>query len=169
MTKSGYLSVRRKLWLATAVVIIVAVAAIVPVVQSPLEQASIDVDALPAIGTKQNPTKRSVTLQDFGTQLGRSLRFPREQSVESEPAKVAPVAAEPPPQVDVVLLGTAMDSQQSASMAWIRPAGKPPRLVSVGDTLSDLPGEPTVVEIAERRTVLKLGRHEITLKIKGVE
>ncbi len=109
-------------------------------------------------------------VEDFRKSLAK--RF--QDSVEDlapTPVKVPepkiPVVAAPT--LDVTLLGTAVESTASSSKAWLRAAGKPLRLVGVGEKLLELPGEPELVSIKVGSVVLRVGEREQTVTMAKQE
>ncbi len=103
-------------------------------------------------------------VEDFGQSLGKRFQEAVEEPAPvpvKTPEPVASVVAAPP--LDVILLGTAVESTASSSKAWLRAAGKPLRLVGVGEKLLDLPGEPELVSIQVGSVVLRVGEREQTV------
>ena len=129
---------------------------------------SIEAELVAPIATNRRASDekaiRIPQLEDFGESLVKRFQEPLEDpvppAVAPEPKKtVAAVAA----RLDIVLLGTAVESTEASSKAWLRPAGKPVRLVSVGDRLRDLPGEPELVSIEVGSVILRVGEQEQTI------
>jgi hypothetical protein len=109
-------------------------------------------------------------IAEFGQTLTKRFQEPLEDAapaVVCNPETAIPVVAAAP--LDVVLLGTAVESTAKSSKAWLRAAGQPLRLVGVGEKLLDLPGEPELVSIEVGSVVLRVGDHEQTVTMAKPE
>lgn len=102
------------------------------------------------------------------TAAGKLLQKPLEPIAESRPqVSVAPAVPSLPPLPDVELVGTAKDSDDRFSMAWLQlPNNKSPILARLGAQVDSIPGRPTVTAILDGKAILMFGPREKKLELK---
>lgn len=158
--------------------IVLCIAAAVMTLGTTALAACICLGPLPVVtGVAPNLGKRVLTAQpessgnklqlaDFAdvsnSRLQRPLEDPAKPKLVNKPA---PTPA-PPPKVDAVLLGTAVESDPTKSMAWIRFASENASLkIRVGDTL-ETSGRPSVKQIFEGAVLLDFQGRDLTLHMR---
>ncbi len=114
---------------------------------------------------KPSPTA-PIKLEDFGSTLKKPLQRPLQDPKPPAAAVVKPQPPPPPPKLNVVLVGTAVETEANRSKAWLQPAGKQIQMVAVGQVLTDMPGKPEVKSIQERRIVLSVNGQDVPVEIK---
>ena len=122
----------------------------------------------PKIDTEKNEVVPKSELSDFGGTLQTRLRL----APPPVPVTVAPPVAPVTPPVlalpELVLVGTAMESDQESSMAWFQMPNRPIILARQGQRIDSLEGSPLLKSVEERKVVLLFGDREKILEIKGV-
>lgn len=169
----GHRRVRRLFWIASASVGAIAMGLVAGLVTWPLAKPSEAVPDFAQINRIVIPTARkALQMSDFAASLDKQLQRPLEDPPPPKPAPppTPQVVAARQPQValpELHLLGTAKDSDQRHSMAWLQSPGKPAILVALGETLKTIPGQPIVEKIEAGSATLKFGEREVVLKLKG--
>jgi hypothetical protein len=151
---------------------VVATGLVTGLVAWPLAKPAQAVNDAPEVHRDMIPVARE-TLQmgDFAAVLDKRLQQPLEDPPPPQPTPppTQEVVAARRPQValpELRLLGTAKDSDQRHSVAWLQSPGKPAILVALGETLKTIPGQPTVEKIDAGSATLKFGEREVVLKVK---
>lgn len=167
----GHCGTRRLFWIASACVGASAIALVAGLIVWPLAEPA------PATGIRSEvhqatvpAARKAIQLSDFASLLNKRLQRPLEDPPPpTAPRSPPPVVAVAQPQVplpELRLLGTAKDSDQRHSMAWLQSPGKPAMLVGLGETLKTIPGEPVVEKIEPGSATLKFGERELMLQLK---
>lgn len=169
----GHRGIRRLFWIASASVGAVAIGLAAGLVTWPLAGPSDAAADRPEVQRAEIPAARKpLQMSDFASVIDKRLQRPLEDPPppKSAPPPTPQVVAARRPQAaipDLHLLGTAKDSDQRHSMAWLQSPGKPAILVALGETLNTVPGQPTLEKIEAGSATLRFGEREVVLKLKG--
>lgn len=166
----GHRRTRRFFWIASACVGASAIALVAGLIIWPLTEPAPATDIHREVHGAAVPAARKVIqLSDFAAVLNKRLQRPLEDPPSPKPTPPPPVATVHQPQVplpELSLLGTAKDSDQRHSMAWLQSPGRPAMLVGLGETLKAIPGQPVVEKIEPGSATLKFGERELILQLK---
>lgn len=137
----------------------------------PIELAEIESNARQSSKSVEDVRVDTKTLKvgDFRDTLGVRLRRPFVEPSAVEPKNIEPasVPTRPPLKLDITLVGTAVMAAPNRSSAWIRhDAGSKSRIINQGERIENLPGEPLVVEIEQRRIVLEVDGQQVVVEMK---
>lgn len=117
---------------------------------------------------KSQPQGAPLVYADFAGILEVPLQRPlRDPPPEPQAIAEEVASATPPPRVDAILLGTAVETLAEYSMAWIRATSENRiQTVRIDDILEGLPGRPKVTGIEEGQVILSVRGHEIYLSME---
>ncbi|MFO0943689.1 MAG: hypothetical protein U0930_23380 [Pirellulales bacterium] len=117
----------------------------------------------PGAGASKNWTEAR-----FGDSLSITLQRPVIDPPVVESNAIVSQATQPPPpqppQIRVELIGTAIDSDQQSSRAWVKINGSSERLVRPGDVLDGVEPTTKVKLIEPKRIVLVAGGFDLEFK-----
>jgi Type II secretion system protein C len=170
-------------WLITsAVLIVVAIVCGILMIQSPLVDASKNpTDNVADINLRDNSKANANRSKNGGDTVvqsdlnedsllsvsGRRLQRPVIDPPPPPAAAVTntqPTPAAKPPQLNVELVGTAVDADTSLTRAWIKINGSQEKLIRVGDTLGETNPTAQVKLIEAKRIVLAANGFDLEYK-----
>lgn len=165
---SGFRSAQRKIWMASAIVGCLFLSGAITLAVLPLAAPDSSDFAIPDTATPQtHASAKTLKKGDFGRSLDKRLQRPLEDPAPAAPIKAAPVKPAPLAALpDVQLLGTAQDSDPQRSMAWLQTPGKPIMLVTIGQSVKTIPGEPIIEKIERGSATLRFGSRAMVIELK---
>ncbi len=165
-----YARLRKLLSIATGVCLSVGLAILTAMLVIPLNEPEQKiVNTKPNANLQGQPIEPSKDWSEsqFGELLTRRLQRPVIDPPAAQKDVVEnrqPVPQPQPPQIQLELIGTAIDSDQQASHAWVKVNGQSERLVKPGDLLEGLQPPTSVKLIESKRIVVTTGVFDLEFK-----
>lgn len=138
---------------------------------APLKRSEEDFAIAKPRSETRNPPSESNTADWTETRFGELLNRTLQRPVIDQPSTEKdltdnrqPTPPPQPPQIQLELIGTAIESDPQVSHAWIRVNGQSERLVKKGDILEGLQPSTQVKSIESKRIVVTAGGFDLEFK-----